>query len=97
MVRDYTSYRIVLFALFAYVLAQDPPFTVTRPDPGDTLVLSSDQGANELYVDWTVAPGTEDLPVLITLQRGEDLASLETIEVVNGTLPNYYTLGLPQD
>lgn len=66
-------------------LAQDPPFTVTRPDPGDTLVLSSYSGSNEIYIDWTIAPGTEDQTVLITLQRGNTVESLETIEVVNGS------------
>ena len=75
---------LLVLSLFSSTFAQDPPFTVTRPDPGDTLVLSSYEAANELYVDWIPAPGTEDQTVLITLQRGEDVASLETIEVING-------------
>lgn len=68
--------------------AQIPPFTVTRPDSGDTLVLSQYSGSNELYVEWTLAPGTEDQPALIALQRGEDVGSLETIENVNSNTHN---------
>lgn len=74
----------IALLLLSTTLAQDALFTVTRPDPGDTLVLSSSPVLNDLYIDWTVVPGTEDDPVLITLQRGEDVESLETIETVNG-------------
>ena len=73
-----------IIALAAFSAAQ-AAFEVTRPDPGDTLVLEGYNFQNELYIDWTVAPGTEDSDVLITLQRGDDLDSLQTIETVNGT------------
>lgn len=73
-----------LLFVFSTALAQDPPFTVTRPEPGDTLILSSSTSGSNLYVDWIPAPGTEDQPVSITLQQGDDLEKLETIESVIG-------------
>ena len=89
--------RFIMLCAFLSTLAyttfaQDPPFTVTRPGPGDTLVLSTEKGANEIYIDWSVAAGTEDSPVYIALQRGEDLDSLETIENVDGAKSNSTSL-----
>lgn len=90
-----SHFTILCAFLSAFVyttLAQDPPFTVTRPGPGDTLVLSTEKGANEIYIDWNVAGGTEDSPVYIALQRGEDLDGLETIENVDGAESNSTSL-----
>lgn len=80
-----------LLCFFSLAIAQDAPFTVTRPEPGDTLTLSSSNDAANLYVDWTVAPGSQDEPVYITLQQGDDLANLETIDSVDGKMTTRIT------
>jgi len=73
----------VISLLILYAQAQND-FTVTSPEAGDTVTLSSStiNGAR-IPIVWTVADALADRPVFISLVQGNNLSSLTLIEQVN--------------
>jgi len=72
----------ILSLLIIHAHAQND-FTVTSPEVGDTVTLSSStiSGAS-ISISWTVAEALADRPVFISLVQGNNLSSLSVIEQV---------------